>query len=198
MKKLLNNEFALEEDESVLFDTEKAIFQPYYIIILVVCFALGFVNGPNPLLLCAVVGGVFMFIGASKTKIWVTESRLISARTTGAFESYKYDFIETAKILRIQKGNGGESAVKPEEQFMRRLIGNDSPSHYETGELHRQNANLAAGMCDITIFIDTGSRRRTDKWTFEAMKDGHQFIARLASLLGFTSPDGFVWFNPEE
>jgi hypothetical protein len=184
MKILLNGEFPLEEDEKVLFDAEKPFFQPYWIIVLMVFVALGFVNGPNPFLFFAAMGGAFALLAASRTRVWVTSSRLITAKKSAFFRRYEYEFVETAKIVSLQKGSSLESRDR---------------SNYESGDSQRQNANLAFGRCDVTIHIDGGGWSHPQKkWTLEALKDGHQFIAKLAALLGFTSPDGFVWFNPKD
>jgi hypothetical protein len=204
MKILLNEEFPLEEDEKVLFDAEKPYFQPYDIIVLAVLVAVGFVNGPNPFLLAAAFYGMLLFMGRSKTRVWVTSSRLITAEKSGVSGRYEYKFAETAKIVGLQKGSVKERKVSIEEQVARMAQTNSNlkssdRSNSDSDDCQRQNANLAFGRCDVTIHIDGGGWNHPQKkWTLEALKDGHQFIAKLAALLGFTSPDGFVWFNPKD
>jgi len=171
MNTALDNNLTLDSDETVIFETTKHPFQPYYLVAVAVCIGLGFINGPNPFLIVAIVGTAFVFLIGRRTRLWLTNKRIIFAEKHGALASFKQDSIQLQDIEYFWKGNVARFGEDP--------------------ELHRQNMNQVAGVCDLTIV----ARMRSPK-CFEALQQGHAFAARLASTLGFTSRDGYKWSDP--
>ena len=177
----------LEPDESVISKTEKQVFQPYTIVVICVTGGIGLI-GPNPLLLVAVIGFAFVWLMSTRVVLWLTNKRLVFAEKAGALGRWNHGSILLSDVALFWKG---------------------VPVNFGDEDLHRANqqrekVNLVAGSCDLTIatqdrtaksFNDKVSSHKTK--SFEALKNGHEFVAVLASKLKFTSTDGRRW-DPEQ
>lgn len=177
----------LEPDESVVSKTEKQMLQPYVIVILCVTGGIGLI-GENLFLLVAVIGFAFVLLLSSRVVLWLTTKRIVFAEKAGALGRWNYGSISLSDVVLFWKG----------------VPVNFADSDLNLANEQRQKVNLVTGSCDLTIatqnreaksFTDKVSSHKTK--SFEALKNGHEFVASLASTLRFTSTDGRRW-DPEE